>query len=112
MNHPHIIEFPKLGSTEIGYISVAENQRNVPFEIKRVFWSYHTPDNVVRGRHAHHQTEMVLVATLGRIIVNTEMPNAEGMQAIVDRIGSSFDVLVLLEMVEGDKVPILKSPIE
>jgi dTDP-4-dehydrorhamnose 3,5-epimerase-like enzyme len=77
MTHPYIIEFPKIGSPEIGYISVAENQKNIPFETKRVFWSYHTPDNVVRGRHAHHKTEMILIATLGRIIVNTEMANGE-----------------------------------
>ncbi|MBC7412993.1 MAG: FdtA/QdtA family cupin domain-containing protein [Bacteroidia bacterium] len=77
MNTPHIIEFPKLGTPEIGYISVAENNKNIPFEVKRVFWSYHTPDNVVRGRHAHHNTEMILIATLGRIVVNTEMPNGD-----------------------------------
>jgi dTDP-4-dehydrorhamnose 3,5-epimerase-like enzyme len=77
MNTPHIIEFQKLGSTDIGYISVAENQKNIPFDVKRVFWSYHTPDNVVRGRHAHHQTEMILIATIGRIVVNTEMPNGD-----------------------------------
>jgi dTDP-4-dehydrorhamnose 3,5-epimerase-like enzyme len=77
MTNPYIIEFPKIGSTEIGYISVAENQKNIPFETKRVFWSYHTPDNVVRGRHAHHQTEMILIAALGRIVVNTEMANGE-----------------------------------
>ena len=77
MNTPHIIEFPKLGAPEIGYISVAENNKNIPFEVKRVFWSYHTPDNVVRGRHAHHNTEMILIATLGRIVVNTEMPNGD-----------------------------------
>ena len=74
---PCIIDFPKIGNTEIGYISVVEAQKNVPFEIKRVFWSYHTPDSVVRGRHAHHNTEMVLVAGIGRIVVNTEMPNGE-----------------------------------
>lgn len=77
MEKPYIIEFPKLGSPDIGYISVAENQKNIPFEVKRVFWSYHTPDSVVRGRHAHHETEMVLIATLGRILVNTEMPGGE-----------------------------------
>ena len=34
MNKPHIIEFPKLGSSDIGYISVAENQKNIPFDVK------------------------------------------------------------------------------
>jgi dTDP-4-dehydrorhamnose 3,5-epimerase-like enzyme len=77
MDQPYIIDFSKLGSPDMGYISVAENNKNLPFELKRVFWSYHTPDNVVRGRHAHHHTEMVLIATLGRIVVNTEMPNGE-----------------------------------
>lgn len=77
MNKPYIIDFPKIGDAEIGYISVSESKKNIPFDIKRVFWSYYTPDNVVRGRHAHHQTEMILIATLGRIIVNTEMPSGE-----------------------------------
>jgi dTDP-4-dehydrorhamnose 3,5-epimerase-like enzyme len=77
MLEPYIIDFPKIGSPDIGYISIAESNINVPFEIKRVFWSYHTPDNVVRGRHAHHNTEMILVATLGRIVVNTELPNGK-----------------------------------
>ena len=56
---------------------IIENNKNIPFDIKRVFWSYHTPDNVVRGRHAHHETEMVLIAALGRIVVNTEMPDGQ-----------------------------------
>jgi dTDP-4-dehydrorhamnose 3,5-epimerase-like enzyme len=77
MDQPYIIDFPKIGSPDMGYISVAENNKNLPFKLKRVFWSYHTPDNVVRGRHAHHNTEMVLIATLGRIVVNTEMLNGE-----------------------------------
>ena len=29
----------------------------------------------MRGRHAHHETEMILVAAAGRIVVNTEMPD-------------------------------------
>jgi len=74
---PHLIDFSKIGNKDIGYISVAEAQKNVHFEIKRVFWSYYTPDSVVRGRHAHHQTEMVLIAGIGRILVTTEMPNGE-----------------------------------
>lgn len=74
-NSPHIIRFPKLGESQIGFISVAENKPEnsvIPFEIKRVFWTYYTPESIVRGRHAHHQTEQVLVAAAGRIIVTTE----------------------------------------
>lgn len=74
MNRPSIIDFPSNGGLEIGYLSIAENNQAVPFEIKRVFWSYYTPESVVRGRHAHHDTEMILVAVTGRVIVTTEMP--------------------------------------
>jgi hypothetical protein len=59
---PHLITFPKLGDPGIGFISVQEGLKLVPFEVKRLFWTYYTPDSIVRGRHAHHQTEMVLVA--------------------------------------------------
>lgn len=73
MKTPHLIEFPKLGDPSIGYISVHEQQKYVPFEVQRTFWTFYTPESIVRGRHAHHATEQVLVALSGRIIVTTEL---------------------------------------
>lgn len=72
---PHLINFPKLGDPSIGYISVTEQQNLLPFEVQRIFWTYYTPESIVRGRHAHHVTEQVLVAAAGRIIVTTELAN-------------------------------------
>ncbi len=77
MSKPELISFNKLGDPSVGYISVAESLTNVSFEIKRVFYTYYTPEEIVRGRHAHHNTEMLLIAVSGRIIVNTEMPNGD-----------------------------------
>ncbi|MDB5270496.1 MAG: hypothetical protein JWP58_3536 [Hymenobacter sp.] len=71
--NPHLIYFPKLGDPSIGYISVTEQNHLVPFEVKRIFWTYYTPESIVRGRHAHHRTEQVLIATAGRIAVTTEL---------------------------------------
>jgi len=73
MDNPYLITFPKLGAPEIGYISVTEQQQLLPFETKRIFWTYYTPESIVRGRHAHHATEQVLVAAAGRITVTTEL---------------------------------------
>ncbi len=81
---PHIIEFPKVGDSTLGYISIAEAEKNIPFEIKRTFWTYYTPESVVRGRHAHHLTEQVLIAVAGRIIVNTEMRDGEIQTFVLD----------------------------
>ena len=72
MTEPYLIQFPKLGAPEIGYISVTEADKLVPFEVQRIFWTYYTPESIVRGRHAHHLTEQVLIAASGRIIVTTE----------------------------------------
>lgn len=73
---PYLINFPKLGNPGIGYISVMENPADsaglMPFAVQRVFWTYYTPESIVRGRHAHHRTEQVLIAAAGRIIVTTE----------------------------------------
>jgi dTDP-4-dehydrorhamnose 3,5-epimerase-like enzyme len=84
VNKPYLIEFPKLGASDIGYISVVENSNLIPFDIKRVFWTYYTPESIVRGRHAHHKTEQVLVAVTGRIIVTTEMHDGEVQTFILD----------------------------
>ncbi|MBJ6141832.1 FdtA/QdtA family cupin domain-containing protein [Hymenobacter sp. BT559] len=73
MQNPYQLEFPKLGQSNIGYISVTEHTKHVPFEVQRIFWTYYTPESIVRGRHAHHRTEQVLVAVAGRIIVTTEL---------------------------------------
>ena len=70
---PYLIDFPKIGNSIEGYISVAENA-TLPFEVKRVYWTYFTPESVFRGGHAHHHLEQILVAVAGKIIVTTQMP--------------------------------------
>ncbi len=71
-NEPYLVELKSIGSPDIGYISIAESLQSIPFEIKRVFWSYYTPQMITRGRHAHHQLEQVLVAVSGKVIVTNE----------------------------------------
>ena len=72
MTEPYLIQFPKLGDSGIGYISVVEQTDLLPFAVQRIFWTYYTPESIVRGRHAHHLTEQVLIAASGRIIITTE----------------------------------------
>lgn len=63
-NEPYLVELKSIGSPDIGYISIAESLQSIPFEIKRVFWSYYTPQMITRGRHAHHQLEQVLGSSI------------------------------------------------
>ena len=80
---PYLINFPKIGNSIQGYISVAENG-NLPFEVKRVYWTYFTPESVQRGGHAHHELEQILVAVAGKIIVTTQMPGEEEQRFILE----------------------------
>ena len=75
--NPYIINFNSIGSADIGYISIAQEFDKIPFKIKRVYWTYYTPQNVTRGGHANINKELVLVALAGSIIVETEMKTGE-----------------------------------
>lgn len=81
---PHLITFPSIGQSELGYISVAENTE-LPFIIQRVFWTFYTPQEVIRGRHAHHQLEQILIAVAGTIKVKTEDRQGAEQVFILDK---------------------------
>ena len=70
---PFLIQFSSIGNPTLGYLSVAEQQGAVPFDIARVYWTYFTPQNVTRGGHANIEKELVLFAVAGSITVTTEM---------------------------------------
>jgi hypothetical protein len=80
---PRLIDFPKIGTTIEGYISVAEKD-TLPFEVKRVYWTYFTPENIQRGGHAHLRLNQILVAVAGKIIVTTEMPGEPEQRFILE----------------------------
>ncbi|PQL92002.1 sugar 3,4-ketoisomerase [Apibacter adventoris] len=72
MQNLKIINLKKIGSSSLGYITVAEELNNIPFEIKRVYWTYFTPNEVQRGGHAHKNLEQVIFAVSGIIEFTTE----------------------------------------
>lgn len=66
MSVPHLIDFSKVGKPELGYLTIAQNS-SLPFRIERVYWTYFTPDEVIRGHHAHHELEQIIFAVSGHI---------------------------------------------
>ncbi len=85
MTKPYLIEFNKIGSEDIGYISVAEIEDNIPFEIKRVYWTYDTPKNVQRGNHSHQNLMQVIICTSGSLRVGLENIDGEKIEYLLDR---------------------------
>ena len=92
MNKPSLIEFDSIGSPSLGYISVAEQLKNIPFEIARTYWTYYTPQNVKRGGHANINKELVLVAVAGAITVTTEMQDGYNHTFVLDHPGKGLYV--------------------
>jgi RimJ/RimL family protein N-acetyltransferase len=58
------IDFDKMGDYNGSLIALEEN-KNIPFQIKRVYYIFDTKKNVRRGYHAHKNLEQVLIAVKG-----------------------------------------------
>ena len=67
---PYLIQFPQHGD-ERGWLVVIEQNTDVPFEIKRLFYIYGSDQTVIRGRHANRKSEFVLVNVCGSCKVKT-----------------------------------------
>lgn len=71
MNFGHIIDLPKIIDPR-GNLTVAEQLHNVPFEVKRVYWTYDVPSGESRGGHAHKQCVEFIVAVSGSFTVTLD----------------------------------------
>ncbi len=80
---PESIEVRMLNFTEKGddrgRLVVVEGGRDIPFEIKRVFYIYGSDPEVVRGKHANRRSEFVLINVAGTSKVR-----------VVDRMGNEM----------------------
>ena len=59
-----VLEFSQKGD-ERGHMVVVEGAKDIPFEIKRIFYIYGSDKNVVRGQHANRKSEFVLINVSG-----------------------------------------------
>ena len=84
VSSPKKIIFNKHGASVIGYLT-APTVSEIPFPIRRVFWTYFTPERITRGRHAHKKTSIVLVAATGKIIVTTETRDGTKKTFVLDK---------------------------
>lgn len=66
-----IIELPKITDPR-GNLTVAEANKNVPFDIKRTYWVYDVPGGECRGGHAHKQCLEFIVAVSGSFHVTLD----------------------------------------
>jgi hypothetical protein len=59
-----VLDFAKIANPK-GNLTAIEGGRDVPFEIRRVFYLYDVPGGEDRGGHAHRALEQVIIAASG-----------------------------------------------
>jgi hypothetical protein len=106
-----------------GNITVIENDINIPFSVKRVYYLYDIPGGEARGGHAHYELEQYIVAASGsfdvilddgrnRKIVTLNRPNLAlhilpGLWREIDNFSSGSICLVLASHLYDEKDYIL-----
>ncbi|SMO49907.1 WxcM-like, C-terminal [Saccharicrinis carchari] len=61
---PALIELPKYLDIR-GNLSFVEEDTQLPFKIKRVYWIYDVPGGEIRGGHAFRKTQELMIALSG-----------------------------------------------
>ncbi len=61
---PHIINLPKI-EDERGNLTFIEEEKHIPFKIKRVYWIYDVPGGQKRGGHAFKKQQEFIIALSG-----------------------------------------------
>lgn len=63
-----LIDLPKIADPR-GNLTIAEERKDIPFDIKRVYWVYDVPSGENRGGHAHRKCNEFIVAVSGSFTV-------------------------------------------
>lgn len=67
-----MIELDKHHSERKGNLTVVENGKTLPFDVKRVYYLYDVPGGESRGAHAHKKLEQFIVAASGSFRVTLD----------------------------------------
>jgi oxalate decarboxylase/phosphoglucose isomerase-like protein (cupin superfamily) len=59
-----LIYFPKVTDVR-GNLSFIEENKQIPFPIKRIYYLYDVPSGATRGGHAHKELEQIIIALSG-----------------------------------------------
>lgn len=72
-----MIELDKHHSDRKGNLTVVENLKTVPFDVKRTYYLYDVPGGESRGGHAHKELSQLIVAASGSFTVTLDDGNVK-----------------------------------
>ena len=72
-----MVELSQHHSDRKGNISVVENGKTVPFDVKRTYYLYDIPGGEERGAHAHKELHQLIIAASGSFDVTLNDGNVK-----------------------------------
>ncbi len=72
-----------------GELVAIEEYKNLPFEIKRVYYLANTLPNVVRGHHAHKYLKQVLICVNGSCKIGLD-DGTDKVEVLLDKINEGL----------------------
>lgn len=69
VNDCKIIQLSKIHN-RAGNITIVENNLDIPFDVKRIYYLYDIPSNETRGGHAHKELYQLVIGASGSFNVN------------------------------------------
>ncbi|MEH7252412.1 FdtA/QdtA family cupin domain-containing protein [Neobacillus niacini] len=108
MKKYRMLEFPQLGDDR-GQLVVVEQLKEIPFDLKRIFYIYGTKGEVARGQHANRRSEFVLINLNGscKVLVDDGMNDSEVIVLDQPHTGVYLDKMVWKEMFDFSSDSIL-----
>lgn len=77
------VDFPNLGDSR-GSLIVLESNKNIPFEVKRMYYIFDSKMDTPRGFHAHHQLTQIAICLKGSFKMLMDDGNKKE-EAVLDR---------------------------
>ena len=72
VNDCPLVDLDKHHSDRKGNLTVVENGVTLPFDVKRVYYTYDVPGGESRGSHAHKELEQLIIAASGSFTVTLD----------------------------------------
>ena len=105
VNNTHMIYLPNIGTPDGCFLTFAESNHHIPFDIKRVYYIHNfTVPGLSRGGHAHKAFEQVMFCVKGSFVFRLDDGKARQDVEMTDpAVGVYFGPGVWHEMVNVEK---------
>lgn len=68
----------------MGHLTPIEGGKDIPFEIRRIYYLTRVPENTIRGFHAHKKLEQVLICMNGKVTISVSTPYEKKLVTLDD----------------------------